>query len=102
MLSSIPEPAGENFPHLLLAPQGRWLGGLVLAVRHEAYLKLTPDEVVKMTGGPMAVIDCFGILDDNAIRRYFELCCEVKGLGRGHVKRIKDSVSPGKPGRLEA
>jgi hypothetical protein len=26
------------------------------------------------------------------IRRYFELGCEVKGLGRGHVKRIKDSI----------
>ncbi len=68
---------------------------VVLAVRHEAYLKLTPDEVVEMTGRPVAVIDCFGILDDDAIRRYFELGCEVKGLGRGHVKRIKDSVLKG-------
>lgn len=65
---------------------------VVLAVRHEAYLKLDPEEVIKMTGRPVAVIDCFGILDDAAIRRYFELGCEVKGLGRGHVKRIKDSV----------
>ncbi len=68
---------------------------VVLAVRHEAYLKLTPDEVIEMTGRPVAVIDCFGILDDDAIRRYFELGCEVKGLGRGHVKRIKDSVLKG-------
>ena len=65
---------------------------MVLAVRHEAYLKLDPDQVIKMTGRPVAVIDCFGILNDNAIRRYFELGCEVKGLGRGHVKRIKDDV----------
>jgi UDP-N-acetyl-D-glucosamine dehydrogenase len=65
---------------------------VVLAVRHQAYLKLDPDELIRMTGRPVAVIDCFGILDDVAIRRYFELCCEVKGLGRGHVKRIKDSV----------
>ena len=43
-------------------------------------------------GRPVAVIDCFGILDDAGIRRYFELGCEVKGLGRGHIKRIKDSV----------
>jgi len=47
---------------------------------------------VAMAGKPMAVIDCFGMLDDAAIRRYFELGCEVKGLGRGHVKRIKDEV----------
>jgi hypothetical protein len=45
-----------------------------------------------MAGGPMAVVDCFGILDDKKIRRYIELDCEVKGLGRGHIKRIKDDV----------
>jgi len=65
---------------------------VILAVRHEPYLRLSPDEVVKMAGKPLAVIDCFGILDDAKIRRFFELGCEVKGLGRGHVKRIKDSV----------
>ena len=70
----------------------RGADAVVLAVRHEAYLKLDPDEVIRMTGRPVAVIDCFGILDDAAIRRYFELGCEVKGLGRGHVKRIKDKV----------
>ena len=65
---------------------------VIFAVRHKPYLNLKPDEVVKMTGRPCAVIDCFGILDDAAITRYFELGCEVKGLGRGHVKRIKDGV----------
>ncbi len=65
---------------------------VILAVRHQPYLNLDPDEVVRDTGGPIAVIDCFGILDDRRIRRYFELGCEVKGLGRGHVKRIKDQV----------
>ena len=65
---------------------------VIFAVRHDPYLKLTPDEVVAMTGRPVAVVDCFGILDDTSIRRYFELGCEVKGLGRGHVKRIKDEV----------
>ncbi len=65
---------------------------LVIAVRHQDYLSLDPDEMVKMAGKPMAVIDCFGILNDATIRRYFELGCEVKGLGRGHVKRIKDEV----------
>jgi UDP-N-acetyl-D-mannosaminuronate dehydrogenase len=65
---------------------------VVLAVRHEMYLQLTPESIVEMTGRPVAVIDCFGILDDAKIRRFFELGCEVKGLGRGHVKRIKDEV----------
>jgi UDP-N-acetyl-D-glucosamine dehydrogenase len=66
---------------------------LVLAVGHQAYRDLAPDVVVEMTGRPVAVIDCFNLLDDDKIRRYFELGCEVKGLGRGHVKRIKDSVA---------
>ena len=68
------------------------IDALIFAVRHKHYLNLDPDEVVRDAGGPIAVIDCFGILDDAKIRRYFELGCEVKGLGRGHVKRIKDQV----------
>jgi len=65
---------------------------VVLAVRHKEYLTLEPDDLVKMAGGPLAVIDCFGILDDRKIERLFKLGCEVKGLGRGHIQRIKDSV----------
>jgi nucleotide sugar dehydrogenase len=65
---------------------------VVLAVRHQEYLNLDPDEVVNMIGRPAAIVDCFALLDDEKIRRYFELGCEVKGLGRGHVKRIKDDV----------
>jgi UDP-N-acetyl-D-mannosaminuronate dehydrogenase len=66
---------------------------VVLAVGHQAYRGLDPDTVVSLAGRPAAVIDCFNLLDDQQIRRYFELGCEVKGLGRGHVKRIKDSVA---------
>ena len=69
---------------------------VIFTVRHKHYLSLDPDEIVKYANGPIAVIDCFGILDDEKIRRYFELGCEVKGLGRGHVKRIKDQVREAK------
>ena len=65
---------------------------VILAVPHEPYLQLTPEQVVKWAGGPLAVVDCFGILDDDKIRRYFELGCEVKALGRGHIQRIKEEV----------
>ena len=65
---------------------------VVLAVRHSPYLALKPEDVVKWAGGPLAVVDCFGILSDEAIRRYFELGCEVKALGRGHIQRIKEEV----------
>jgi UDP-N-acetyl-D-mannosaminuronate dehydrogenase len=65
---------------------------VILAVPHAPYKELDPEKIVEWTGGPLAVIDCFGILDDGRIRRYFELGCEVKGLGRGHIQRIKEEV----------
>lgn len=65
---------------------------VVLAVRHQSYLSLDPDRVVQWIGNPAAVVDCFGILKDDQIRRYFELGCEVKGSGRGHINRIKREV----------
>ncbi len=65
---------------------------VILAVPHAPYLELDPDQVVAWAGEPLAVIDCFGILDDDKIRRYFELGCEVKALGRGHIQRIKKEV----------
>jgi nucleotide sugar dehydrogenase len=65
---------------------------IILAVKHGPYLDLNPEEVVKSVGKPCAIIDCFAILDDEQIRKYFELGCEVKGMGRGHVQRIKKMV----------
>jgi len=65
---------------------------VIFAVPHQPYLEIDPDHVVKWAGGPLAVVDCFGILDDDRIRRYFELGCEVKALGRGHIQRVKEEV----------
>ena len=62
---------------------------MILAVRHKQFQDLDPDHVVQAAGEPLAIIDCFGILDDAKIKRYFELGCEVKGLGRGHINRLK-------------
>lgn len=75
-----------------LAAALRGVQALILAVPHEPYLHLDPQEIVQWAGAPVAVIDCYGILDDEKIRRYFELGCEVKGLGRGHIQRIKEDV----------
>ncbi|HPA14035.1 MAG TPA: UDP binding domain-containing protein [Desulfobacterales bacterium] len=86
------EKLNELHVHNELSEALRGADAVVFAVRHQAYRELKPETVVEMTGRPAAVIDCFGMLDDRKIRRYFELGCEVKGLGRGHVKRIKDEV----------
>ncbi len=55
------------------------VAAVIFAVRHSEYLQLEPDEVVRAAGGPIAVVDCFGILDDTRITRYLELGCEVAG-----------------------
>ncbi len=65
---------------------------IVLAVPHEQYLNLDPDEIVNWAGRPIGVIDCFGILSDEVIEQYIRLGCEVKALGRGHIQRIKEKV----------
>ncbi|MGD0572443.1 MAG: UDP binding domain-containing protein [Sedimentisphaerales bacterium] len=70
---------------------------VILAVPHKQYLNLEPKQIVDWAGGPIAIVDCFGILDDDEIRRYFELGCEVKGLGRGHIQRIKEQVRKSGP-----
>ena len=78
---------------------------VIFAVRHHAYLSLDPDWVVRTRGprvadGPaapgaaFAVIDCFGLLSNASIARYLTLGCEVRGLGRGHIGRIKESLKP--------
>jgi nucleotide sugar dehydrogenase len=79
-----------------LATALKGVDAVILAVPHSQYLKLEPGKIVEWAGKPIAVIDCFGILDDARIRKYFELGCEVKGLGRGHIQRIKDEVRKSK------
>jgi len=79
-----------------LAAALKGVDAVILAVPHSQYLKLKPEKIVEWAGKPIAVIDCFGILDDLGIRKYFELGCEVKGLGRGHIQRIKEEVRKSK------
>jgi len=75
-----------------LAAALKGVQAVILAVPHAPYLELDPDRIVEWAGAPLAVIDCFGILDNDKIRRYFELGCEVKALGRGHIQKIKKQV----------
>jgi UDP-N-acetyl-D-glucosamine dehydrogenase len=72
------------------------ISALILAVPHKPYLDLDPKQIVQWAGAPLAVIDCYGILADDKIKQFFELGCEVKGLGRGHIQRIKESARKGK------
>ena len=62
---------------------------VVLAVRHQAYLKLDPDKVIKMTGRPVAIIDCFGILNDAQIRPVLRTRLRGEGPRPGSCKKNK-------------
>jgi len=77
----------KNLPEVLKGAEA-----MILAIPHMQYLDLNPKDIVSWAGNPIAVIDCFGILSDDNIKQYFQLGCEVKALGRGHIQRIKEEV----------
>jgi len=86
----------KNLRHTL-----KGVDAVVLAVPHKEYTGLVPQHVFGLIGRPAAIVDCFGMLSDEAITEYFELGCEVKGLGRGHIQRIKEQVRNQKLARVE-
>jgi len=73
----------------------RDIDALVLAVPHRDYFtgKLEPGATVRRAQRPIAVVDCFGILDDTDIESFMELGCEVRCMGRGHVERLRRSIN---------
>ncbi len=66
---------------------------VILAVRHDAYKDLEPEQFIAMIGNPAVIIDCFAMLSDDQIKTFFAAGYEVKGLGRGHMKRLKEEVA---------
>ncbi|MBN2810102.1 MAG: GDP-mannose dehydrogenase [Deltaproteobacteria bacterium] len=66
---------------------------VILAVRHDAYKELEPEQIIAMIGNPAVIIDCFAMLSDTQIKTFFAAGFEVKGLGRGHMKRLKEEVA---------
>ena len=68
----------KNLPEAL-----KGVEAMILAVPHEEYLDLNPEDIVKWVEQAIAVIDCFGILSDDKIRRYLELGCEVGTFRKG-------------------
>ena len=65
---------------------------IIFAVGHREYLNLPPDKVVKTVGKPPAIIDAQNILKDEEIKAYLTLGCEVKGVGKGHIRYLKEAV----------
>ena len=57
-----------------------------------AYQELEPEQIIAMIGNPAVIIDCFAMLSDTQIKTFFAASYEVKGLGREHMKRLKEGV----------
>jgi UDP-N-acetyl-D-mannosaminuronate dehydrogenase len=68
------------------------MDAVILAVRHEDYLDIDPAWLVNEVGGPLLVIDAFNLLNDDKIREYLRLGCTVKGMGKGHIGRIREEL----------
>ena len=82
-----------------LRPALKGMDAVIFAVRHRQYLKLSPEQVVKPAGRPLAVVDAFAILDDDQIRQYLQLGCAVRGMGRGHIPRLKQELEKPRKGK---
>jgi len=86
-MSAIQSKIGRE---LLFSPAIYTTSEMVLSIDA---LPVVAESVVQMIAAFQGRFKKCDILDDAKIRRYFELGCEVKGLGQGHVKRIKDGVT---------
>ncbi|MEW6620558.1 MAG: nucleotide sugar dehydrogenase [bacterium] len=67
--------------------------GVIFAVKHKHYLDINPENLVKLVGKSVAIVDCFGILSDVKIKQYLKLGCAVKALGRGHIERLEKETA---------
>ncbi len=82
-------PAGEKFP----IPQQEEYAGELERVRALAEnARNEGKEVVVVMGVGFVGAVMAAIVADDKIKRYFELGCEVKGMGRGHIQRIKEEM----------
>ncbi len=65
---------------------------VVFAVGHKSYLDLDPKDVVEMCARKPLIVDCSNFLTDEKIMQYLELGCNVVGVGKGHIKHLKEQI----------
>lgn len=60
---------------------------IVFAVGHDEYKNLDPKNLVKKCSCHPLIVDCSNFIDDKKIDEYLKLGCQVKGVGKGHIKK---------------
>ena len=61
---------------------------IVFAVGHSQYKNIEPEELVGNLEKKPLIIDCSNFLSDEKIKKYKQLGCIVKGVGKGHIKNL--------------
>ncbi len=69
------------------------MDAVIFAVAHKDYFHLPPERVVKTAGKPLCIIDAENVLNDEEIKEYLRLGCEVRGVGKGHIRFLKEKLA---------
>ncbi|MEA2104556.1 MAG: nucleotide sugar dehydrogenase [Candidatus Cloacimonadota bacterium] len=62
---------------------------LIFAVGHSDYMQLEPEFVVESAKNLSLVVDCSNFLSDEKIKKYLDNGCEIRAIGKGHIKDLK-------------
>jgi nucleotide sugar dehydrogenase len=65
---------------------------IVFTVRHKDYMQATKDHLLKISRRGALVVDTFNILDDDKILHLLRNDRKVIGVGKGHIRRMRESV----------
>ncbi|MCF7869484.1 MAG: nucleotide sugar dehydrogenase [Candidatus Cloacimonetes bacterium] len=61
---------------------------VVFAVGHSEYKTIDPKYLIKTCGKKPLIVDCSNFLCDDKIKKFKELGCIVKGVGKGHISAL--------------
>jgi len=61
---------------------------VIFAVGHTEYKTLEPEYLVEKCGKNPLIIDCSNFLCDEKIKKFKQLGCKVKGVGKGHIENL--------------
>ncbi len=84
-------PEMENIKvHKELKPAVSDADVVVFGVGHSEYKNIEPENLISACGTKPLIIDCSNFLSDEKIKKYLNLGCKVKGVGKGHIESLKE------------
>jgi len=74
--------------HKKLKPTVHNADVIVFAVGHTEYKNIEPEDLINMCETKPLIIDCSNFISDEKIKKYLELGCKVKCVGKGHINSL--------------